>query len=390
MLERVVKLIESTTPQKSAGILFCNDYIIEDKVCIEFLEKEKILENNIFDKSIGTRVNLELSLPRLNAIGFYQDLEAFVVKSKNKSTSTLKYIYEIKQYNTSNHEFFIKFNAVIKLIDSILSIAKHSYEDANTLVTLMSIEERALIIPIFYKATNVSEIDLNLLPSFETYTNILIENNTERQKLFINELISFLYKVEEKNRFVKMISSIEILLENSINAFEFYLRSYSTNKLKIELDSKVIEFTQKIQSVINDSQTKLIAIPTAFVLVFTTFNFNELYSIKNLILIASLFIFSILLQIFINNQKSAINFLIANINTYRKSFKDIDIDVITSGGFTIIYKEVAKQKNRLRLVEVILWSIPLLICYLVIMLFIFHILSSHIFRLIIFLLNYLN
>lgn len=132
--------------------------------------------------------------------------------------------------------------------------------------------------------------------------------------------------------------------------------------MKIELDSKALEFAQKIQSVINESQTKLIAIPTVFVLAFVSFDYSDLLSNKNIFTIISLFIFAILIQLFLNNQFSTLRFINENVISYKDTFKRNDIDKISSK-FSLVDKEREKQEKRLILIEAILWLIPVgLLC----------------------------
>jgi hypothetical protein len=133
--------------------------------------------------------------------------------------------------------------------------------------------------------------------------------------------------------------------------------------LKVELDSKALEFAQKIQTIINDSQTKLIAIPTAFVLVIATFDFEKILSSKNVGTIVGLFVFSTLIQLFLNNQLSALKFIKQNIDAYKSTFKNDEINQ-TSNSFVLVEVEFNKQNSRLKVIEVILWSIPVgIFCY---------------------------
>jgi hypothetical protein len=112
----------------------------------------------------------------------------------------------------------------------------------------------------------------------------------------LNELVEFLDGLEDEVKFSYLIRNFELYFDKSIATYNYYLRNFSYNKLKLEIDSKAIEFNQKLQAVINDSQTKLIAIPTAFVLVLSSLDYEKINSHKNIIASLGLFIFSILLQ----------------------------------------------------------------------------------------------
>jgi len=152
-----------------------------------------------------------------------------------------------------------------------------------------------------------------ILKALIQYRISLKERTLKKKMIFINELIESLNSREENSRFKYFLSHITEFYDKCNNAYQFYLRDFSYNKLKIELDSKALEYTQKIQSVINDSQTKLIAIPTAFVLVFAAFDFTDLLAIKNIATILSLFIFALLIQFFLNN---ILNFFILGVKNF--------------------------------------------------------------------------
>ena len=159
--------------------------------------------------------------------------------------------------------------------------------------------------------------------------------------MFLNQFITFLKTVDENERFSYFIFNIVNYHEKSISSYQYYLRDFSYNKLKVELDSKALEFAQKIQTVINDSQTKLIAIPTVFDLVIATFDFDKILSSKNVGAIISLFIFSILLQLFLDNQRSALKFIKQNIDSYKDTFNGkpiaIGILLLVSFFFTFLF-----------------------------------------------------
>jgi len=362
MLHKIVDIIKSSTYQIKDGTLFCNDYIIVDLDCIEFLEAKNITENILNTKQVGDRINLELSLAHLNSIGYYEDCETFILKNKYCSSTEVYYIEEIKCFSSASNAFIHKYLSVINLICAIKNIAKHTYTDADIENSIVFREDQFLFLPFKYDSSDIIMINSNDIDKLNSISNVLLEANTEKKLLFINELVDFLNRKEENNRFKFLLSQYIDFYEKCNNAYQFYLSDFSYHKLKIELDSKALDYTQRIQSVINESQTKLIAIPTAFVLVFAAFDFVDLFAIKNVSVMLSLIIFAILIQLFLNNQKSTLNFIRENILSYKEIFNNNKIDEISSK-FSLVDKELQKQRNRLGIVEVILWLIPFaLIC----------------------------
>jgi len=362
MLARIIKVINKSQHHIEDGTIFCNNYIIEDSDCINFLESENIFENFIKTKELGSTVDIELSLAKLNKLGFYENCEIFILKNKYKEPTLLYYIEELDCYSSDTNDFLSKYRSIINLIDSIKEIAKLTYSDTDTDNSIIFREDKSIFIPLIYNNSTINQLNIKEIHKLNLITNSFKEENSEKKLLFINELIDYLIGKDEESKFEFLLLHFIEFYEKCNNAYQFYLSNYSYNKLKIELDSKALEYTQKIQSVINDSQTKLIAIPTAFVLIFAAFDYESLMSVKNIASIVGLLIFSLIIQLFLNNQKSTLNFIWANILSYKESFKGNKIEIISSK-FLLVEKEFNKQKKRLKIVEILLWTIPaLLIC----------------------------
>lgn len=360
MLRCLVDVVLNSNGQIKEGALFCDGITIDAEIekCINFLEQNSIIENSDYENKQGEVVNLELSLARLNSIGYYQSVEVLVLKNKYTYPDKLFYVGDLSQFSDEqNTEFYTRYKAVLSLIDAVKLVSKHTYTDVDEDNALIFRDDRSVIIPFIYRSKQVSDLSISDIEHITSLVSTLEDSNSEKKLLFINELIDFLIPVTENLRFKFLLSNIETYAEKCSNAYQYYLRDFSYNKLKIELDSKALEFTQKIQTVINDSQTKLIAIPTAFILVFTAFDFKELDSVKNIIAIVSLFIFAIIIQLFLNNQNSSLNFTEDNINSYKETFSKNNIEKF-SERFSLVDKELSKQKRRLLIVTVLLWTIP--------------------------------
>lgn len=357
MLQRVVYIISNSSHNIEDGTLFCSNHNIVDCDCIEYLEENNILENTISTKiQIGDTVNLELSLAALNSIGYYEDVTTFILKNKYIIPNGNYYIEEIKCYSSDCNEFLNRYSSVIELINSIKKIAKHNYLDVDTDISIIFSEDKALLLPFIYKAKDIQQISQN---NIENVAKKFNQDDSKEKLIFINELIDFLFSENETNRFQFLLSHIAEFSDRADNAYQYYIRNFSYNKLKTDLDNTALEYSKKIQSVINDSQTKLIAIPTAFVLVTASMNFDQILSSKNIGIIISLFVFAWLLELFIRNQKSALAFIKQNIDIYKQTFKQMNDTV--ENAFKIVDVEWKKQNKRILIIKWIIWSVPIII-----------------------------
>lgn len=363
MLKLFVNIVLSSTYRIDGGTLFCNSInVIDDTIvdCIKFLETKNILENTNYENKKGEIIDLEFSLSKLNSIGFYEDCEIFIIKNKYQQPESIYYILELKAYNNEASVFFTQYKNVVDFIQCIKGIAKHTYSDTDIDISIIFREDKSIIFPLIYDYNSIKVLNSGAVETITSLTTLFSENNTEKKLLFVNELIDYLSPQDQNNRFHFLLNNIQDFYSKGENAYQFYLRDFSYNKLKIELDSKALEFTQKIQNVINDSQTKLIAIPTAFVLAFVNLDFTNWISTKNIGMIISLFLFSILIQIFLDNQISTLGFIKENISAYKETFKDNEIGKI-SNRFKLVDLEYKKQQTRFLIVEIILWAVPIVL-----------------------------
>lgn len=361
MLQKIVNILKSTKYRVEDGAVFCENYTITDLQAIEYLEEENVFENILTKKELGIVVNLELSLARLNSLGFYEDCETFVLKNKFEIPSKIYYISELDCFSSEENKFFLKYASVLNLIAGIKNISKHSYLDTDIEKSIIYRDNQSAFLAFSFDSKDVKSIKVTDLDKINLIAEVLqAQTDNERKLVFINQIIEVVNSKEENIRFKFLLSQISDFYEKCTNAYQFYLRDFSYNKLKMELDSKALEYTQKIQSVINESQTKLIAIPTAFVLAFAAFDFVKLSEMKNIAVILSLFVFAILIQIFLNNQKSTLNFINENIDSYKATFEKNNIESISSK-FSLVGKELKKQRIRLILMELINWGIPVML-----------------------------
>ena len=300
MLDRIVNILNSSNCEIDDGTLFCNNHIITDSDCINYLETMGIIENNLTSANVGDVISLELSLAELNSIGYYESIVVFILKNKYSISQGNYYIEELKCYNTDNNEFVNKYLGVIRFIDSVKKIARYNHTDVDTDNSLIFREDKALLLPFIYEDTDITQINNDDIEKLKSISLTFESNDSDNKKLlYINELIDFLSSENENDRFKFLLSHIAEFSDRANNAYQYYIRNFSYNKLKTELDNAALDYSKKIQSVINDAQTKLIAIPTAFLLATASMDFAKIVSGKNIGIIVGLFIFAWLIELFI-------------------------------------------------------------------------------------------
>ena len=360
MLDKIVQIIiSSSSIIIGENVLFCQ-HQINDLEFISQLYEENVIENTSIDSyKVNDIVILEFSLTSLLSKGFYYNVDIFLKWNYYEFPKREIYIYELKNYLAETGNFKEEYNSIINLVKQIIEISKYSYQEDELLNSIIVREEKSLFLILKYSFDDLKSIDKEKVSLIESFIDILKSHITmDKKNIYLNQLVEFLYKEEEQTRFSYLIRNFDKYIKKSSATYNYYLRDFSYNKLKIELDSKALEFSQKLQSVINDSQTKLIAIPTALVFVLSTLDYENINAIKNYLALVGLILFCIFIQIFINNQKSAIAFIEENINYYKGTFKD-DINEIKES-FKKVELEKNKQIKRLFQIQILLWLIPII------------------------------
>lgn len=369
MLNEIIKIAESPSSKIKDGTLFCENWVVSDKAIVDLLYKNDCFENNLNsdDVKTGNTINLELTLSKLCILGFYDTFERFIEKNKYTEPAEPYYIFENKETDS----FVAKYTTVIRFIDSIKQIAEYTYSDTNIQNAIILSEKKSVVICLDYNSKDIENLNDEKCNHLSFIGKALRGDNAEKQNLFINELIDFVQNYSGGLEII--LVHIDELFKNCENAFQFYISGFSSNKLKFEINTKAIEYTSKIQTVINDAQTKLIAIPSAFVLAAVALDIDRYHlplDAKNIATTLSLFVFAILIQLFLSNQRSILKIIESDIADYKKEFDKTNIELL-SEKFKCVSESLKKQKRRIGVISIILWSIPSITClYLIISQFI--------------------
>lgn len=325
---------------------------------------------NIEDLSVTSQpVFIEFVTAELKKRGFYINFNDFVVDNRFEPLEDF-YIQQLNYSNTSteNNKEVEKYKTLIALIQKLINKSKFvSDEDVKTLFIFQ--ESKFIELPIdntiLYEDFLQSE-DLDLIKDYIRN----IDEYKEKTSIFLQELIDFLSETKT-DRLQYLLSNFKEFFERCNTSFEFYLSNFSYNKVRMEIDNSVLEHSKNIRNIINDSQSKLVAIPAAFVLAATQIDFSDAFSFKNVVVVISSFIFSYIISVFIQNQKNALEIVSDNVKNFKKSFlqtktNDIhqiqelaSISNLLKKSYEKIEVELINQKRRLLILQFIGWGISL-------------------------------
>ncbi|WP_312082159.1 MULTISPECIES: hypothetical protein [Epilithonimonas] len=369
MINFLIKLFKEGEAEVSTPSTYTFNYHIESTDELDLLVKlnyTNIRYNNKNisedDVKVDSKYSFDLVWSKFRKYGFYIKCEDFLIHNKKESKDDF-YILEIDSKRDIKNCFVKNYLDNISLITYVDELSEFK-EDENIIFS----ENKYLKLPIEYSEKDLDKT-LFLFPEnfSENFLKYFRCSTKEIQYIFKNELIDFLREKPEKERFKFLLKNLESYYNQCLRSVDYYLSNYSFNKIKLELDNSVLDFSTKIRSVINDSQGKLITIPATAVLAFSTFDFFDPFNIKNFVIVLASATFAYLMNIFINNQVTALDIIKNNISNYKAIFKNknkeeiSDINSITSSVFFKTENELLEQRKMLFNIKVINWLIPIII-----------------------------
>lgn len=320
---------------------------------------------------IGKEISIEFVIAELKKIGYYLYKSDFITSNRIEAPS-IYYIEELKFLSSSNEDNveIQKYQSVVSLITSLISKARFVSDENHKILYLVQ-DNSFLELPIenVVYENNFEYEDISFISEYVQS----IDSYQEKKTIFIKELIDFLSTKVKSERLTELLINFRSFLDRCNTSFEYYLSNFSFNKIRLELDNSVLEYSKSIRSIINDSQSKLIAIPAAFVLAFSQVNFANPYVLKNILLVISCFLFSYIISIFIKNQNNALDIVQDNIENYKVNYKrsvsnrlegEKDLTSLTAlitKSFAKIDGELQQQNKRLRILQICNWGISIIL-----------------------------
>lgn len=347
-------------------VFFDNNYIEQLKD-----EDNKIISIENLNNHLNKKIKIEFLNSEFKKIGYYHNFKDFI----NNNRYNIPQEYYISELETSS---FVdskniqleKYKAITLLISKLVEKAKF-ISDIH-IKTICLVQEKSFIEIEIDNIIYEDYLESEDILSLNNYI-LDIESYKEKQTIFIKELIDFLSNKKQEDRFGELILHFKEFYKKCNTSFDYYLSNFSYNKIKLEIDNSVLEYSKNIRTIINDSQSKLVVIPAAFILGASQLDYTEPLIIKNIVIIISSFLFSYIISIFIQNQKNAIEIISDNLQNYKSNYKrskssQIDEEMelkslseLINNSYSKIEKEIKKQNCRLTAFQFCNWGVSILL-----------------------------
>ncbi len=319
------------------------------------------LNKLVFDTSQQYKTTLKLYTRNLQEGLYYELMDDFVAANPYAEPDSPFYIAQLNFFSDDPivPAQVQSYRDVIGLIGILSDIADYVKEEIGQRNTLIFFEKSKLSLMLNYGKDNLRQI---------TYLTKLREqlydahDFNERRTILKSELIGYLKDVVPVNGFNKLLAGLDEVYDHYLKSHLLYLEKFSYHDLKSEVDQDQLEYTKKIYATVNDIQAKLIAIPAAFILIFSQFDFTGTLFLKNVLMVVGAVLFALLIEILLRNQFGVLSYIEREIEQLKNELKnkDTQIDLTTFiGSFGDLEPVIARQRNYLMLFRCITWLVPL-------------------------------
>jgi len=259
----------------------------------------------------------------------------------------------------STNPNMLRHQSVIDFISLLGEIADFKKEDFGEL-ELVFFQKKKLSVVIKYGVGNLGK--MNRLADLAEQLNST-HDRFERISIFKTELVLQLLDIDEDTRFQTLLSRFDLVYDNYLNSHLLYLEKFSYHDLKSAVDKDKLDYTKRIYATVNDIQSKLIALPAAFLLIFSQFDFSGAAAGKNLLILIASVIFSALLEILLQNQFGVLEYIKTEINHFTNQLRNkdtiVDLTEILKS-FGDLDDNMDKQKIYLWIFRGAVWLVPLI------------------------------
>lgn len=332
-------------------------------------ELEYIYESNvIFEPCVEleqtTYEKIEINSNKFEESGVYVDINHFIDTIYLKEVDNVDiYIHEPILFPME--ELKTRINGIVYFIKALRDVAEFEppISDMENTTKLFFVGEKSCLLDVEITVQALNSFSSDCATNAKEIAQVLNNKDNARWQIFFNELIDEF--INEKC-LEGILIKINAIKNKCDTAYAYYMSNYKYSKLKIEVDTKLMEYSSKIQNVLTD--TKLIIIPSAFLLILPQVNHKE-FVVKNIVLLCVSIISACITNIHLGTQKDTLNLLQNKTKEYEKQLNKNNSNILGKFleiSFSNLKSAINKQSTRLIWLYVANWILPTAICILLI------------------------
>ena len=310
----------------------------------------------IDDTALDTNELTEVRLisKKLEALGFYSSAKRFVAAAKKSNIKKPYYIYGRDESSEKPGHFIETVSVVLGLKESLRTLSKVTFTEDSVEYYTIHGTESTIVLCSNFDDTDITEglyKDRELLLEVSTCMRV----NDERRAIYLNELVRFL----QNGDFKMLLAHFNEFSSKAAAAYKQYLSNFNGDKALLEVEKTVADFTSKLEKIISDAQTKIVTIPAAFVVAIPNIDFKSAETTsKNIGVIAVLFVFAFIMQLFLWSLSKALENIKGSIDEHQEKLSHVEG---VCEKFKKLNSQYESQCSTICWLTIILWAVPIVI-----------------------------
>ncbi|KAB0686525.1 hypothetical protein [Burkholderia territorii] len=174
------------------------------------------------------------------------------------------------------------------------------YEDRSTGgLRLVFLQREKIEVPVALKAS-----DIRTLSKVDNWLAMMSEalHKEQRKSIFRTILSDALKGAEAGDRLHRFIAQFDELYQRFVDNYELYIAEFSVEKIVQENVDKKFDYIVKITKTFSDIQNQILAIPVAVVLAGSQMGRSNGVTLKNVVVLAGIYVFAVLMALLVRNQ----------------------------------------------------------------------------------------
>jgi hypothetical protein len=329
------------------------------------LESEKdthleiIGEDNINNVIIGMSIKIKIA-PRAGFGVLAADIDE-LLKAPYAYIEEPRHYFLFSELNPDKMEFnrnmLNMYRATVAFIKILGDSSAFFDKDRCSLVF---IKDGKYEVPVEYSSDDLANINLNVISKFSHLIPEGIHKKT-CGKIMAESVIKTTQNQPISKRFRYLLQNLSTLEESYENSYELYAEGFSYEKIKADIESAKIEFSEKIHNVLSGIQNQLLGVPLSSVIIATQMkdsSNNALQFWVNSFVFLGSFIFSVIMLFMIKNQFDTLSSIRHEVQRQQKELRSF------SGNFSKIFESIEKRiiyQKRVLWIMIVLVSALILI-----------------------------
>lgn len=276
---------QSTSYKDDDGFLyFTIDNLTNFEDVISYLRTYDVIKR--LESKINEE-NLIISLKKIDVIGLYKKKTEFFSKAlKDYSSETKRLpddIYIVEETIEKSNEIKESFENLKCWMLLFKNVSDHvEYNDSNVPSYIFIVDDEELktikkykleLEDIFCDNELIDKIPSPSSSSLEQDFNLLLSemkngdiHSVEKRLVLRSSIIDLIKAFDKSKSFaVEILKKPKVLWEHFSNQYEFYVRRFSLDKIKREVETEKIDYIKKINEQLQDHLTKSLVIPSIMV-----------------------------------------------------------------------------------------------------------------------------